>query len=387
MASFAYTIGDLDSAWGKKLIDSDTYLRLLTGMLASTGTPQSALAERNAQLRLQTLNSTPSSYWATEPTPSNAALSAMGVTPTLASAAPLDLAPPYEASIIQPLEPAPPYDASTMQPLSSTSNDTNPTLVGGRLSMVDVLSRYKAGGYGAVGSEAAKTHAIYTMAQIWESTGLSAADAMTRATETFDREFGATATKDDTPPVDTKPFGPGLNEGEIAPQNPFERFLGETPGGRGAIEEEFIQQKYPTAGGPFAGYLGRQLGRQQNQYLVGAGVGQVPETTSYMDFLRSNSGIGELSAADWQNAIKQAGGFVNDPTGQTGTQTQNAFGEWLRANPHEERNLAIQSGIGGIASPFRNAFKNFATKAYNTFSYNNPGVSWLPEFVRRGYRF
>jgi hypothetical protein len=225
------------------------------------------------------------------------------------------------------------------------------------------------------------------MAQIWQSTGLSAADALARATATFDREFGVTLTKEDTLPLATKPFGPGLNEGETRPQNPFERFLGESEEGRGLIQKEFIQQQHPTAGGPFAGYLSRQVSEQQPEYVLRAGVGQIPETTSYMDFLRGNEGQGRLTAADWQNAIKQASGFVADPTGEIGTQGQNNFGDWLRNNPDEELKLAIQSGIGGIASPFRSNFKNFATKAYNTFSYNNPKVPWLPEFVRRGYKF
>lgn len=273
-------------------------------------------------------------------------------------------------------------------------NPENPTLSGSssNLSLTDVLARYRLGaegGFGPVGSESAKTHAILAMAEIWKSTGVSQDEAYERATQTFEREFGATTPPTTVPaPPTSTPFGPGLNKGErITPINPFEQFLSETPGGRGAIGEEFLERTYPTAGGPFAGYLGRQVERQEPQYLLQAGLGQVSPDVSFMDYLGRGLGKTGNPPVDWKGAIDQASGFVQDPTGATGTPGQNAFAQWLRDNPEAERQMAIEAGRSGIAAPFQNAFKNFANRAYSTFSYNNPGQPWLPEYVRRGFRF
>jgi len=167
-------------------------------------------------------------------------------------------------------------------------------------------------------------------------------------------------------------------------KSPFEEFLSRTAGGREAIENEFLTERYPTAGGPFSGYLRSQLNKQQPRYLLEAGVSGEP-LGSYADYLRGNFANPALDPSSaWLGGIGQAAGFVG---GGPGTANQQSFGEYLRGNPESERDLSIEAGLGRIAAPFQNAFRSLANRKYGTFSYQNPGLPWLPEYVRRGYSF
>lgn len=253
---------------------------------------------------------------------------------------------------------------------------------GANINAINLLNQTSRGGGS---TQVAPKEAIFRRTQQLIAQGLSRAAALAQAT----KEAGGAG--DLARLVTGGPLGTGVGPDrtgalgvmdDSAPVlNPFEEWLSESAQGRSAIGQEFLQRQFPTAGGPYQGYLGRQMAPLESQYLLQGGLGQFDPSTSFMDYMGSNFGGGGL---DWRSGLTQAAGLVG---GTPGTEQQNVFAEYLRDNPAQQLALAIQAGRGKVAAPFRKTFEDYARKQYDTFSYNNPLANWLPEWLRRGGQF
>lgn len=278
----------------------------------------------------------------------------------------------------------------------------------------EIIQKFISGGYGAVGSNAARQAALGDLAQHFKNTGVDAATAVTMAVKAFDASAsvqGAIINAGNKPPLvgGTGRSGRGfpglggagagsagagsLGLGEQSFANQRDKWieLERTGEGRGDLLDEAIRSQYPHASNPFQAFLGRQGDRLFNQYALGSAfgpshAGDTPINT-FRDYLRGGAQGDRLSQSAMGGMLGQIGQALSNPD-TSGLSQQMA--NWL---PFFEQgvnqfNAALQSSLGGVAGAAQPYFERKAGSSFADYGVNNPETGgWLNYWLGRDKRF
>ena len=159
----------------------------------------------------------------------------------------------------------------------------------------DIMDKYNSGGYGAVGSEAARREAINDLGLYFQNSGLSGAEAAVKAISTFDSSVKAGGGGGGG-----KQLGPDPLEGVRAlpfPATPLTEEEKRRDQRRnqplGNLFAAYLNEVSPigTGAGPFRGYLAGQEGRLSDLYRLGQAAQDIPDVTNFKQYLGQRGGI------------------------------------------------------------------------------------------------
>ena len=286
----------------------------------------------------------------------------------------------------------------------------------GGITESEVYDKYNKGGYGTVGSQAAKNAALADLAQYFKNTGMTAEEAAGRAGRSFDAVVGAggaldaimggggtgagtgTGTRTETGTgagtgIGTGTGGGGMVGGQFGTQRDKWLELERTPGGRADLWGEAIRSQYPGASNPFQDFLGRQEDAAFNQYMLQSAsgpshAGDTPINT-FRDYARGGgSGGGQrLSQSQMADMLGQWGSALGNPDTSGLSKAMLNWLPFMRQGANQF-NTALQSSVGGVPGAARPYFENAAGESFADYGVNNPETGgWLNQWLNRGRRF
>ena len=293
-----------------------------------------------------------------------------------------------------------------------------------------ILNDYRAGRYGAVGTQEAIDAAALALAnlqqsQVAASGGVAVAspdDAMAWAMSLLAGEgitvgdTGGGQPADMTAPPVINPADPSLigsGPTGVPPSDPTGSSLGITaggpnaqPGGPGSgllpgetLEDYYkrlesteggrsdlfgagVRGRYSNVANPFQEYLLTQGPETYNQYaLQSAFGGDIPG--GYHSFV-SNPNRAWLSPEQMRGNLGAYNNALLNPTGLS--ENTNEWLPWLQ-DPSNQFNTALYSMMPGVAGAAQPYYQRAASRAFSDFQVTNPQDTWLNRFVNRGYRF
>lgn len=165
----------------------------------------------------------------------------------------------------------------------------------------------------------------------------------------------------------------------------FRDFFGETQEGRGQLFRGALANSLPrNLASPVRGFLERQFPRFQNEFFLDLGTrdSSSGNNLSFEDFVEKNQFLNFGNAPD---KLRQVAGLFDRPRDSL-SNTQQGLLEFLN-DPSNGFNLALQSALPGVASPFRRSFSNVAQRNFDRDFFNKPEANFLEEFANRGFRF
>lgn len=267
-------------------------------------------------------------------------------------------------------------------------------------SLADVVATYKQAIAEGKDAAQARADAIYSLTMVWEQTGLSLTEAFNRAMADFDRTVKsgqavvATGVKTDEAkpaPIPTAVAqyltGPlaGKTLGEARRELPFQSQF-----------QSYLNQEVPQGGyGPLRSFLAGQQDPLSNLYSYGQLAGDIPDPTSFRDYLAQRGGIGRPGVEEFRKFAERGA----QELGTSPLQQSRAFRGYLRGvsgqNPEGDADLAgrrqFELGVSGafpeLAREARPFFEAEAKNAYQQFRYDRPGEDFLPYLISRGYNF
>ena len=152
----------------------------------------------------------------------------------------------------------------------------------------------------------------------------------------------------------------------------------------GSLFTAALNQQVPQGGfGPWGRYLRGQEGDLTNLYRYGQLSGDVPDPTSFKDFLGARGGINRVDpTAFGAYATRGASALSGAPTDENA-----AFREYLQEDPNRQFTLASAGGMPNLAREARGYYNKAARDAFEQFRYDRPAEDFLPWYVGRGQRF
>ena len=303
-----------------------------------------------------------------------------------------------------------------------------------------ILNDYRAGRYGAVGTQEAIDAAALALAnlqqsQVAASGGVAVAspdDAMAWAMSVLAGEgikVGATGGGQPAPIRDTgvtplpgitpDPADPNLIGGGpigVPPSDPTGSSLGVTAGGRiktepgaassamlpGETLEDYytrlenteegrasmfgagVRGRYSNVANPFLEYLLSQGPETFNQYALQSAFGG-DIAGGYHSFV-SDPNRAWLSPEQMRATLGTYNNLLLNPTGLGTAEDTNEWLPWLQ-DPSNQFNSALYSMMPGVAGAAQPYYQRAASRAFNDYQVTNPQDTWLNSFVNRGYRF
>ena len=270
-------------------------------------------------------------------------------------------------------------------------------------SIEQVLAKYRAGGYGPVGSAEAQQAASDDYAFVLIQSGMGSAQALTagiKALRDFDaNNFGPGTDLAATPklpalgPNTPSPAGGAVgsdplygNRAEVQDlrNDAFKDWVGRTEEGRQGLFGAAIRKGNPVAN-PFRDYQENRFEPVNAQYIVESGLGAEPP--GGFSQYATGRGTTPLSPDLWKAYLKTASTMLTNPS-ENMPQRQGDFREWLNESQKNQFDLALQGYLPGVAAPFQNTVRRSAANVFNDRQINTPtGDSFLPWFTGRGQRF
>ena len=156
----------------------------------------------------------------------------------------------------------------------------------------------------------------------------------------------------------------------------------------------YLNQQVPAGGyGPFRGYLENQREPLESLYRLGQFSGDLPDTTSFYDYLGGIGGIQRPNpsafAAYARRGSEALSGPVseNDPAlrGYLLGETEEGINSQTGLN--RQFNLGLAGAYPTLAREARPFIAKQAKNAFENFQYNEPGKDFLPWLINRGYKF
>ena len=266
-----------------------------------------------------------------------------------------------------------------------------------------MLAKYRAGGYGPVGSAEAQQAASDDYAFVLIQSGMGSAQALTagiKALRDFDaNNFGPGTDLAATPklpalgPNAGTPVGakaPGLSGGQFGNQRDKWQELEGTAEGRSDLWGEAIRSQYPGASNPFQAFLGRQEDQAFNQYMLqsASGPSHAGDTPllNFRDYARGGTGQ-RLSQSQMEDRLGQWGTALSNPDTSGLSKAMLQWLPYMRQGANQF-NTAVQSSLGGVAGAARPFFEDAAARSFKDYEVNNPETGgWLNQWLNRGKRF
>ena len=257
------------------------------------------------------------------------------------------------------------------------------------LTESQIYAKYNGGGYGPVGSTAARNAAMGDLAQYFKSTGMTAEQAAARAGRAFDANVGAGGAQD----AAIAGAGDAWNWKEqrgargLSPSD-FLRYregLEEEVSGQRGIFAADLRKRNPR-GNPFQDYLQGQFAPTQAQYQLESAFAP-NDPGSFSSYSEHGGGERGMSPDLWRAYTQSAAGLLE--TDRTAlTDRQIPLRNMLEADRQSQYNLALQGNLQRMPGAFRNATRSIAADVWNDWNVNNPaGDEFLPWYVKRGQRF
>ena len=289
----------------------------------------------------------------------------------------------------------------------------------GVLTESQIYAKYNSGGYGVVGSAAARNAALADLAQYFKGTGMTAEQAAARAGRAFDANVGAGGA------LDTLIGGAGGGGGAGVGGGASSGFVTDIPGGTpntggtpwagagevsrreqrrmlplGNLFSAYLNEQAPLGrgAGPFRGYLAGQEESLSDLYRLGQAAGDIPDVTSFKDYLGNRGGISRPSVGQFADYARRGAGALTSGV----SMEDNPFREYLSgsekgteaetaasyaAAQKRQFDLGLAGSYPNLAREFRGLAGRGAEKAFEQFRYDNPASDFLPWLVNRGFNF
>ena len=269
-----------------------------------------------------------------------------------------------------------------------------------------VLENYRGGLYGPVGSDQAIRAATQALAQAYKEMGNDATTAMQKATTALSGKLGGTtglgaptpSPSGDTsqppgPTGDTSRYGRNTFGLPLPPLSQQQEGRRELP--LGNLFAAFLNEQSPLGrgSGPGRSYLASQEGALSDLYRLGQAAQDIPDITSFKDYLGQRGGISRPGVGEFTNYARRGAEAL---TGAASDLT-NPFREYLsaaedtpgsRAAAQERQyDLGFAGSYPNLAREFRGVAGRGAHRAFEQFRYDNPTSDFLPWLVNRGFKF
>ena len=288
---------------------------------------------------------------------------------------------------------------------AARAKGTQTTPASTTLYTADIVQKYRAGGYGAPGSQKARDAAIVDLSKVWAQQGHTQDDAFAQATTYFNQSVDPTAggvggggaaagsAAAGGSPIIAKPERPvlpgtaGLPDAE-AMEREFEIEQSAKEEGRGNLFSRFLASRLAGRAVPPVGarLMQRQAEPLSDMFEMQQGLGLLPEDRTFTDFLHSR-GLAPVDPSVLRSLVEQSRVLLNTPEVNTEPLRVSGFRSSLGSNPERQFQLALRSTLPSVPRQLQHPASEIASRTFDQFNlgqvFGKPKENFL-DFAKGG---